>query len=1484
MPSSDSPGDLLLEQLAEDFVERHRRGEHPALSEYISRHPDIAAEIRDLFPALIQVEKLKPAPGDLTGAFVPTSGHAAEHVPERLGEFRILREIGQGGMGVVYEAEQESLGRHVALKVLPRHALFKTTYLERFRREAKAAGRLHHTNIVPVFGVGECDGTHYFAMQYIPGEGLDKVLHDLRRLRNPHGAPTATFRPTEGSVAHSLLSGRFTEAPAAAVEGPSASCTGSVPALTERTHGSTALSSSGPEGHYFRGVARVAVQVADALAYAHRQGILHRDIKPSNLLLDQQGTVWITDFGLAKAEGADDLTQTGDIVGTVRFMAPERFDGRSLPQSDVYALGVTLYEMLTLRPAFDDVNKARLVEKVLHEPPVSPRRIDPSIPRDLETVVLKCLAKDPAERYANAEVLAEDLRRFLADRPILARRSNWRERTWRWCRRNPVVAVLLATVALLLTVTAVGGVVMALQLKGALGKAQQAEREGKRKLLESYVSEADATRMSGQVGQRFGTLRRIRDALALSGEIGLRDEDKLRLRNIAIAALCLPDAEVGLEWPADPAKPLPEELDPDLRRRTLAGYALDRVPPPAHMLRSPSWYSPDGRFIAVGLQPYINGKREWTPARVWRIDGPTPVPILDDPEGPLQHSTAFRPDSRQVAFGHRDGTVSIYDTETGQLLRRLGPVRGEIQMVAYHPRLPRLAAASGTEVFIWEIKTGQLLLRVRPASGAYYLAWHPRGHRLAIAGDGFQLCDADTGQLLTETYRQYSNNGGTQVAFNHAGDCVASINWSGVLRLRDAVTGRQLLRLPGSWEPDRLRFGSDDRWLGLRETGNRYQVLRVAAGQELRVLHRSTPQGLQRLDDVAIHPEGRLLAVTTRTGLGFLDLRTCEEVTFLSGNFRGVGFDRTGALWTSGAAGFLRWPVQTSAGAANRLRVGPPEWVANIPGMGETGYFSDDGRVAVVPLLNAGALVVHRGASCRIVRLGPQYDVRAAPVSPDGRWVVTGSHHHDGSGVKWKVWKTDTGKLVANLPFPDVSGCPGFSPDSRWLYVTGKEDRRLEVASLAASPVQAAASATPGPSPWQGEWRSQSVKLGGAFSPDNRVRAYGTQVGAIRLVSPDTDEEIARLQSPEVGWIDPAAFTADGSCLLARGQGTGSLYVFDLRRIREQLAKLGLDWDEAQPPLPTRTDDSNVLGARLQVELIDAEWATSREKMNQYEGRRAVARLYFNPFDADAHYRLGSLQLEGGRFAQAYTHLTVALAFGLKLDGAYSLRAEAALRLRRWDDAAADATRYLEKYPYDTFIRHLRAEANHRRKHGAEAVADLTSVIASYPYDAALYERRAECHEALGQAKKAAADREKAFKLRANDPTWLNNQAWQLVAGPVAKRDPARALALIQKAIEREPDNASFLNTLGVALYRSRQYAAAIASLEKSLAAGQGRSDGFNLFFLAMCHARRRNMDSAKDCFDRAVKWVQGRKDLNAPFVAELKAFRTEAEGELRAK
>jgi tetratricopeptide (TPR) repeat protein len=355
--------------------------------------------------------------------------------------------------------------------------------------------------------------------------------------------------------------------------------------------------------------------------------------------------------------------------------------------------------------------------------------------------------------------------------------------------------------------------------------------------------------------------------------------------------------------------------------------------------------------------------------------------------------------------------------------------------------------------------------------------------------------------------------------------------------------------------------------------------------------------------------------------------------------------------------------------------------------------------------------------------------------------------------------------------------------------------------------------------------------------------------------------------------------------LLARGFDSGALHVYDLRRIREPLAELDLDWADAQPSLPVRAGGDNpAVAPPLQIELIDAEWAASHANMNQYEAARAIARLLLNAFDADAHYRLGGLQLESGRVAEAQVHLTVALAIRPDLDTAYSLRAQAALGQRRWDDAAADATRYLEKHPFDSRVLQLRSAANCGRERFDEAAADLTAIIRHYPHASEFYERRAVCYEALGKNDLATADRDQAQKLGANDPENLYTQAWHLATGPEGQRDPARALVLIQRAVERRPDEPALLNTLGVVQYRNAKYAEAVRTLEKSLAAGQGKTDAGDLYFLAMCHARLGEAARANAYFDRAEKWCAAQKELPPGAVEELKAFQAEAEAVLHPR
>ncbi|MDM8007352.1 MAG: protein kinase [Phycisphaerae bacterium] len=457
-----------LEELAAEFTERCRRGEQPSVEEYAQRHPELAADIRELFSMIVQVEHAKT-----TGTGQPPPGPAGtQPAPRQLGDFRIIRELGRGGMGIVYEAEQESLGRRVAIKVLPSEYLSSESRRRRFEREARTAARLHHTNIVQIFGVGEHDGHPYFVMQYIRGVGLDAVFRSLAtRNMSTRSSGSQQAGPSLASsdliqVARALLDSRTLTAPASAdaiiaetdSAGRAAASTGKPSACPpvspagapagRSANGSPASSLSGPMA-YWNNLARLFAQAADALSFAHQQGVLHRDIKPANLLLDADGMLWVTDFGLAKTEDFAELTQADDVVGTLRYMAPEQHERRCDVRSDVYGLGISLYELATLRPAFVEKDGGGL-KAILSEPLFPPRRLCPTMPRDLETIILKAAARESQHRYSSAAELRDDLLRFVSDLPIQARRISAPERLFRWARRNPALATAAGLILVLL--------------------------------------------------------------------------------------------------------------------------------------------------------------------------------------------------------------------------------------------------------------------------------------------------------------------------------------------------------------------------------------------------------------------------------------------------------------------------------------------------------------------------------------------------------------------------------------------------------------------------------------------------------------------------------------------------------------------------------------------------------------------------------------------------------------------------------------------------------------------------------------------------------------------------------------------------------------------------------------------------------------------------------------------------------------------------
>lgn len=395
-------------------------------------HPDLAETLQAYLASLDALHDVAAGFGDRTDrpARQPAPPDGDE---KRLGDFVLGREIGRGGMGVVYEARQISLGRRVALKVLPFAAVLDAKQLVRFKNEAQAAAQLHHPHIVPVFAIGSERGVHYYAMQLIDGQPLDRAIAELRKrfhLPVDASADGVSVAPTAPAI--------FADVDQAA---PLPSTQGSI--LTKK---------SANRQEYYRTVIRLGVQAAEALQAAHDEGVIHRDIKPSNLLLDGAGKLWVTDFGLARCQTDVSLTRTGDLVGTMRYMSPEQAAGQSAlvdQRTDVYSLGATLYELLALRPAFAAPNGPALQRQIEQEEPVRLRTLQPQIPADLETVVGKAMAKHRDERYRSAREFAEDLQRVLDGKPTLAKPPTIPDRLHKWARRHRRVVATIAAGGLL---------------------------------------------------------------------------------------------------------------------------------------------------------------------------------------------------------------------------------------------------------------------------------------------------------------------------------------------------------------------------------------------------------------------------------------------------------------------------------------------------------------------------------------------------------------------------------------------------------------------------------------------------------------------------------------------------------------------------------------------------------------------------------------------------------------------------------------------------------------------------------------------------------------------------------------------------------------------------------------------------------------------------------------------------------------------------
>jgi len=1218
--SSDSPlaggrgderggaSDGQLGPLMDEFVERYRRGERPGLTEFIARCPHLEADIRELFPALVAIEQADPG----------SSAARGQPIPERLGDFRIEREVARGGMGIVFKAVQESLGRTVALKVLPGLAMLNEQSRLRFQREARTASMLHHSNIVPVFSVGEHEGLMFYAMQFIEGRPLDGVLKELRRLRNtqassrpPRGSPDepapSTRETTDESsaamrqVATLVRTGLSEDREASSVTLPEFAA-----ATSERDSSAhaiqsgnwTRLDSCTQSRQYWLGIAGIGVQAAEALAYVHGRGVLHRDIKPSNLLLDRHGTIWVVDFGLARTS-QDGITESGDLVGTLRYMAPERFQSECDERSDIYSLGLLLYELLVLKPAFDEPDRARLIRLVTQCSPTPPRMIDPRIPRDLETIVLKAIAREPASRYQTARDLVRDLECFRSSRPIIAKRISSVRRVWLWCRRNPVVAMLLLAVLLLTASSVVASFLLRNEQVATvqnLNRALEAESTGQMRLYQSLLAQAEAIRSTHQPGRRRRGLEAVRAAAELRDRLKTGPEDLVQLRTEAIACLSLFDIEPGPAWKPDRREP-PRHfpawgVDQNALRfaypmpsgeiviRSLTGFQEQmRLPSTGpfilHTCEPTTCFSPDGRYVAAsGL--IRRDDRSLHLLQVWNTISRRLV-LSVAPGTPEGRSSAcgfaFTADSRSMLFPSREepGLLRADLPETGQAEVSIRPflsLKETPGLIALSPDGSRLAVDYGTwkidkptdpvGVRILDTKSGRELVRLPHEHNVRAIAWSPDGTHLVTGTSDNDLLLWNTASPSAPVNRIM----GHSLPVSHA-----TFHPDGTLLLSTAqdgsscfwtLTGDELLRAG----PGLSGFSADGRYAASIVPNHAVSRCELRGLNMCRTLGRIDQREAVRFPyALKFSPDGTLLAVGTHNSAQFWDLSS-SRLLVESPVRRGlaISFHPAGqTVLVGGSSGAQQWSVP--AIRAGRLESSPLKILESaLPPhdvLSDLAWSENGERLLVIrrltSVLSAGPPFA---AESPRKEWQAQRFVHNGAVSPNGQWIATTtlfapSEQHVSSGIL--IFDAVSGREQARLPKLEgrVAGV-AFSPDGRWL----------------------ASSETDGQTIWSVHDWQQKVFLSAAddgaglltFSPDSLHVAVSSR-SSVSLYSTRDWSLIAKLKPPvdvllsstSPGAYGRVAFSPDGS-LLAAGSSNGTIILWNLGDIRRYLAGLSLDW------------------------------------------------------------------------------------------------------------------------------------------------------------------------------------------------------------------------------------------------------------------------------------------------------------------------------------
>ena len=809
MEDSADERDERLAQIIESHLAAVANGESTSVDELIRRHPEYAEDLRTCLGTL---------------EFLQTA-HESVSRGSSVGDYRIEREIGRGGMGIVYEAEQLSLSRRVALKVILANGLFDTHQVERFHREAQSAARLQHPNIVPVYHVSRDHDRHFYAMQYIEGASLDRVIAQLREMREQERSGQRVELPN-GSAANSLF----------AKPGSSGERNHSSSQSTSSGSGSpSTFESSTNNSDYHRNVARLFACAADALDYAHGEGIVHRDVKPSNFLLDTSGKIWLTDFGLAKVEESA-LTKTNDLPGTLRYMPPEAYRGQTTELSDLFGLGLTMYELLALHPAYDAVDRQALVRQVTAGEIRSVREIV-GVPRDLETIVMKLLRSEPADRYASGIEARDDLERFIAGKPIQARPISSLEWTWRWCKSNRLAASLaLITCVLLLTV--------------AIGSS----------LALMFV-----TQQSNTIRRNLYAAQMVEASHAVQDNAGLT-----RMASLLEAWQTADDLR-GWEW----------YYLTSLLRRDLATLSGHR-----DTVYTICWSQHGSQLLSASQDGTV---------KLWDVTKRQSIRTFDDHEGSVR-AAFWSPDGSRFASAGNDGMIAIRDVATDQIVSSLSHP-SPLNTIAWNPDGQSIAAGYvNAAVVVWDIETGRKVELAGHETPVIQLCWHPSGNTLvscAIHEARTDGCSFRIWDVASATGVAFPPAESREIGHR---DSVYTVSFCSDGRLASAGRDREVILWDAELQPVHALFGHHDTvycatWcandtLFTASQDRTIQVWDSRSGQWTQTIrgHHDSVRWVER------SPDGRLLASASNDGtIKLWEIPTAPEVVKLR--------ERRGIAW-----------------------------------------------------------------------------------------------------------------------------------------------------------------------------------------------------------------------------------------------------------------------------------------------------------------------------------------------------------------------------------------------------------------------------------------------------------------------------------------------------------------------------------------------------------------------------------------------------------